>query len=197
MAIGIDSYDKVVIGQLSGNAVIGAHNYALNAWATLVVRGSSLEFANNDATYGYLTAANKWRFGSSTPADGNDVIPFAVANAGYSTSGWCASFGTSSGGVLAGYRSAYSAAVIGTSGSGDLWMMPDGGHLYVGSGNQWPLILNGPDVAGSYYFGSESASSYNLKIYNSRGNTCSLVLANSGIAYLSGGLNLPGNIVAV
>ena len=199
MAIGIDSYDKVVLGQLSGYAWIGSHNYSLTQWASLRIAGSELRFMKDGSTLdGILRTSGKWHFGTATPADGNDVIPFAVANAGYSTSGWCASFGTSSGGVLAGYRSAYSAAVIGASGAGDLWMMPDGGCLYVGGGRRWPLILNRSyDASGSYYFGSDGDSSANLMILNNSGSTCALTLANSGIAYLSGGLNLPGNIVAV
>ena len=72
------------------------------------------------------------RFGSLTPADGLNKVPFAVANGGLLATGWCASIGTSEGGLLLGYRSSVSASVIGSSNASNIVICPDGGFLGVG-----------------------------------------------------------------
>ena len=73
------------------------------------------------------------RFGDLTPADGVGIIPFCVANSGYLTTGWVASFGTSKGGVLLGYREHNNIAIFGSSGCASLSILPDGGNVGIGT----------------------------------------------------------------
>lgn len=117
----------------------GNSNKSDVAWAcsTLTASGNATIAGNvgiGTASSGYKLDVNGTaRFGSLTPADGIYVIPFAVANAGYSNSGWCASIGTGSGGVLLGYRSNVSAAVIGSSNATNIAIAPDGGNVGIGT----------------------------------------------------------------
>ncbi len=123
----------------------------------------------NTSTPSYkLDVSGGARFGSINPADGVGIIPFAVCNTGYSTTGWCASIGTSSGGVLLGHRG--SVSVIGTSNTSNLGLMPDGGKIGIGttspsykldvsgSTNSTTLYENGSRVITAGNIGSQSVS---------------------------------------
>ena len=73
------------------------------------------------------------RIGGLTPADGLGTIPFAVANEGLSSTGWCASVGTASGGILMGYRTSSSISILGASKGGNISIGPDGGDIGIGT----------------------------------------------------------------
>ena len=171
---------------MGGNSTaVGSSNLALYQHnVAMAMSGGNVGIGTVSPSY-KLDVNGEARFGSLTPADGLNIIPFAVVNSSYANTGWCASFGTEKGGVLLGYNDTKNIAYIGASKAANISMCPDGGNIGVGTSTPTTsLDIKGKSMeVGKSVYGSGGVGS---EIYMSTHREGSTLCARGMRMYVSG-----------
>ena len=171
---------------MGGNSTaVGSSNLALYQHnVAMAMSGGNVGIGTVSPSY-KLDVNGEARFGSLTPADGLNIIPFAVVNSSYANTGWCASFGTEKGGVLLGYNDTKNIAYIGASKATNISMCPDGGNIGVGTSIPTTILdVKGKSMeVGESVYGSGGVGS---EIYMSTHREGSTLCARGMRMYVSG-----------